>query len=259
MKRDVESTARETARAEAELAALHGQIGIAREVLERLQREIADASRRLGNPSAVTLAEVNARLVESTLLAQVQAQEAVQAHGEATRMARVDELTQLPTRAVLLEHLDRAVANAKRYRTRAALLFVDLDNFKQINDSFGHAIGDEVLRLTAQRMLSSVRDVDTVSRHGGDEFLILLTDVSEKEDAAVVAAQVAKAVAKPHAISGGELQVAASIGISFYPDHGDEASALIDYADAAMYCSKRQGGGGVALHRDTQAGPPVFR
>lgn len=244
----------ESTRAAAELAALHEQIETARAVLEQLQRAIADAARQLGDASAATLVAANTQLVLSTLRAQTEAQAATQALEEAARTTALDTLTQLPTRAVLLDRLGLAMANAKRYRNRAALLFVDLDNFKQINDSLGHAVGDEMIQLAARRLSASVREGDTVSRYGGDEFLILLAEVCEAGDAAMVAGQIITTLAAPHRMSGRVLRLTASIGISLYPDHGEDPLALIGHADAAMYRAKRHGAGGFAFHCDAGAG-----
>lgn len=128
------------------------------------------------------------------------------------------------------------------------MLFVDLDGFKQINDRLGHAMGDEVLQLAARSLSASVRDADTVSRHGGDEFLILLPDLSDAADAAVVAEKAITTLARPIRLGDHVLRLAASIGISIYPDDGADADILIHHADVAMYQAKRRGSGGIAFY-----------
>ena len=182
---------------------------------------------------------------------QADAETAAQALNEAARSAELDALTQLPNRVLLLDRLTLAIANAKRRDTRLALLFLDLDNFKQINDTFGHAVGDEVLQRAAHCLSASVRDADTVSRYGGDEFVILLTEVTQAADAALVADKMIAALAAPTHVGEHALSVTASIGISLYPDDGEDADTLIDRADAAMYRAKRVGLGGYAFHGET--------
>jgi diguanylate cyclase (GGDEF)-like protein len=121
------------------------------------------------------------------------------------------------------------------------VLFLDLDGFKHINDSLGHEIGDKVLQLVAQRLVACVRTSDTVSRHGGDEFVILLSEVAQSGDAAISAEKILAALAMPHAISDHNVHLSASIGISIYPQDGHDADTLIKNADAAMYLAKRKG------------------
>ena len=129
------------------------------------------------------LVKANERLILESLRAQVEAESAMQALHEVSHRAEHDPLTELPNRVLLLDRFEQAIASAKRHGSRLALLFMDLNEFKQINDTHGHGTGDQVLKLVAQRLASSVREADTVSRHGGDEFLILLTEVSQASDA----------------------------------------------------------------------------
>ena len=135
-----------------------------------------------------------------------------------------------------------------------ALLFLDLDHFKPINDSLGHALGDEVLKAVAQRLAAAVREADTVSRYGGDEFLILLSEVSQPADAELIAGKLIAAIAEPCRVGGHVLQLSASIGISLYPDDGEDIDLLIRKADNAMYRAKRHGPGSYALHGQAPAG-----
>lgn len=155
--------------------------------------------------------------------------------------AQHDILTDLPNRLLLMERLTQAIGMASRNHKQIALLFLDLDHFKEINDSFGHAVGDHLLRDVAADILSCVRATDTVSRLGGDEFVILLTQIEAMHDAAQVAGKLLEKVARPRVIDGHSLRVTLSIGISSYPENGLDAEALMNTADAAMYCSKAEG------------------
>jgi diguanylate cyclase (GGDEF)-like protein len=197
---------------------------------------------------ATPLVEANEALLLAALASQADAETAALALKNAPRFAALDALTQLPTRTMLLDRFDQAVAHAKRRGWRFAVLFLDLDNFKSLNDVHGHAFGDDVLRRVAESLVSAVRDEDTVSRHGGDEFIVLLTELSQPSDALVIAEKLIAAVSAPAEIRGHAVCVTASVGIALYPDDGEDADTLIALADAAMYESKRQGGGGVATH-----------
>ena len=157
-------------------------------------------------------------------------------------LALHDSLTELPNRVLLNDRLIQAVRMGERHQKKLAVLFVDLDHFKAINDSLGHAAGDAVLKSVAKRMREALREMDTVSRHGGDEFVILLPEIEEASDAALVAEKVLATLATPHLVEGRELHVSASIGISIYPDHGHAAELLVNRADLAMYEVKKSGG-----------------
>jgi diguanylate cyclase (GGDEF)-like protein/PAS domain S-box-containing protein len=165
-------------------------------------------------------------------------------------MAQHDFLTGLANRALLTERLTRAVGLAQRKKKQVALLFVDLDNFKQINDSLGHAIGDKLLQSVAKRMTEVVRATDTVCRQGGDEFVVLLTEIEQCRDAAQVAEKLIAAFTLPHIIHECELDVTLSIGVSVYPDDGKDAESLFQHADAAMYCAKTCGRNNYQFFRD---------
>jgi diguanylate cyclase (GGDEF)-like protein len=212
----------------------------------RLQQEVVVAEERAVNANEA-LREANAQLVVSSLRAHSAHEKCEKRLIEASRASEHDELTTLPTRAVLHDRFERAIVHAKRDNRSLALLFLDLDNFKAINDTLGHGVGDQVLRDAAHCLMSAVRAGDTVSRHGGDEFVILLDGVSNGVDAAVVAEKLAAALAVK-ASSGDVPRLTASIGISVYPDDGDTVDALIDRADAAMYAAKKHGPGGFAFH-----------
>jgi diguanylate cyclase (GGDEF)-like protein/PAS domain S-box-containing protein len=157
-------------------------------------------------------------------------------------LAQHDYLTNLPNRVLLNDRVAQAISLAKRRGTHLAVLFLDLDNFKQVNDSLGHVTGDKLLQSVAARLCACVRHSDTVSRQGGDEFVILVTEDRFAEKAALVAAnKIHTALAEPHIIDGNELHVTTSIGISVYPADGQDAETLIKNADTAMYSAKEQG------------------
>ncbi len=156
-------------------------------------------------------------------------------------LARHDSLTDLPNRVLLNDRLTQALALARRHQKRLALLFLDLDRFKGINDSLGHAIGDRLLQSVAERLLACVRSSDTVSRQGGDEFVILLSEVTQPADAAVTAEKILLALSMPHRIDQQDLHLAASIGVVTYPDDGTDVKTLLKHADLAMYRAKDGG------------------
>jgi diguanylate cyclase (GGDEF)-like protein len=142
---------------------------------------------------------------------------------------------------LLNDRISQAIALAPRRKTKIAILFLDLDGFKHINDSLGHALGDRLLQSVAKRLEDCVRGSDTVSRRGGDEFVVLLSELQNLEDAEITARRMLEAVAKPHAIDHHMLHVTTSIGVSVYPDDGLDAEALIKNADTAMYQAKKNG------------------
>ena len=156
-------------------------------------------------------------------------------------MAHHDFLTQLPNRFLLNDRLSQAIESAQLSQHRIGVLFLDLDGFKQINDSLGHATGDGVLQSAARRLVECVRATDTVSRLGGDEFVVLILDCIDATAISAVAEKILTALALPHVISGVELTVTTSIGISLYPDSGSDAPSLVKKADAAMYQAKLNG------------------
>ncbi len=158
-----------------------------------------------------------------------------------SHLAQHDFLTDLPNRMLLSDRIANAIALARRHGKQRAVLFLDLDGFKHINDSLGHPIGDKLLQSVAQRLVACVRGSDTVSRQGGDEFVILLSEIEHAEDAVRSAEKMLLALAAPHSIAEKELHITASIGISVYPDDGRDAETLIRCADTAMYHAKDKG------------------
>ena len=158
-----------------------------------------------------------------------------------TYSAQHDFLTGLPNRMLLNDRIGQAIVSGPRNARHISVLFLDLDGFKHINDSLGHPIGDRLLQSVARRLVECVRASDTVSRQGGDEFVVLLTDAEQWEDAAVVARRLLHAVAESHPIDERDLHITASLGVSIYPDDGDDAETLIKNADTAMYQAKENG------------------
>jgi diguanylate cyclase (GGDEF)-like protein/PAS domain S-box-containing protein len=156
-------------------------------------------------------------------------------------LAHHDPLTGLPNRALFRDRCQAALLRARRRETRLGLMFIDLDHFKQINDSLGHDVGDLLLQSVAERLRECVRESDTVARLGGDEFTILLDELQESEGAARIAEKLLAALTIPFALGGHELFTSASVGISFYPSDGDDVQALLKNADAAMYRAKSLG------------------
>ncbi len=152
-----------------------------------------------------------------------------------------DALTELPNRHLFYDRLDVALLNAKDSNNQLAVMFLDLDGFKQINDQFGHDIGDKLLQIIAERIKNAIRKGDTVARIGGDEFTILLPTISQNHDAEKVAQKILKSITNPIMIESNQIKISASIGISIHPIHGDDSSILLKRADEAMYTAKDLG------------------
>jgi diguanylate cyclase (GGDEF)-like protein/PAS domain S-box-containing protein len=161
--------------------------------------------------------------------------------GEMMHLAQHDNLTDLPNRTLLKDRLAQAIAAAHRNSTHVAVMFLDLDHFKYINDSLGHTIGDKLLQSVAARLLGSVRSSDTVSRQGGDEFVLLLSEIKRSADASLAAGKILTALSAPHQLDQHDVNVTASIGVSTYPEQGEDADTLMKKADSAMYRAKQKG------------------
>ncbi|MBU6259456.1 MAG: EAL domain-containing protein [Burkholderiales bacterium] len=178
-----------------------------------------------------------------------------EAEAEIRRLAYYDPLTGLPNRLLFNEQLAKAIAHAQRHRLRCAIMFVDLDNFKRVNDTLGHGAGDELLRQTSVRLQAALRGHDSVARHevdlgdanlarlGGDEFVVLLTDLARGDEAGGVARRLVDAMAVPATLQGQEFFVGGSVGVALYPDDGGDAATLLMNADTAMYRAKEAGRG----------------
>jgi diguanylate cyclase (GGDEF)-like protein/PAS domain S-box-containing protein len=162
-------------------------------------------------------------------------------------LAQHDSLTGLPNRVLLNDRLTEAVALAHRRHKPLAVLFLDVDGFKAVNDSFGHAAGDTILQAIAAQLRACLRQPDTVSRYGGDEFVIVLSEIEQAKDALLVAKKLVKAVSVPHRVDRRDVTISASVGIALYPEHGDDAETLIGCADTAMYHVKHGGEGNCQL------------
>ena len=158
-----------------------------------------------------------------------------------TRAAQHDVVTNLPNRLLLNDRISQAISSARRQNRAIAVIFLDLDHFKTINDSLGHATGDKLLQSVSRRLLDGVRGSDTVSRQGGDEFVILLSEIAHPQDAATSARKILLSLNLPHLIEGQDIHISSSIGISVYPEDGADAETLIKNADAAMYHAKERG------------------
>lgn len=154
-------------------------------------------------------------------------------------MAQYDQLTHLPNRVLLHERVKDSLARARKESGRMALLYVDLDKFKQVNDTYGHGVGDLLLQAIANRLKGCVRETDTVARIGGDEFVVLLDSIQEAQDASIVDAKIRHVLNQPLRLDGHSLSVQASIGIALYPEHGSQEEQLFKHADEAMYEVKR--------------------
>ena len=155
--------------------------------------------------------------------------------------ANFDKLTELPNRALFLDRLDQNLKQSERYQRKFALLFVDLDGFKSVNDTLGHDAGDALLTKTAERLHDCVREADTVARIGGDEFTVILSTIASVDDARTVAKKIIAALSKPFNIGDQKAQIGASIGISLFPENGTDTETLLKKADDAMYTAKKSG------------------
>jgi diguanylate cyclase (GGDEF)-like protein len=166
--------------------------------------------------------------------------EASRRGAEARRLAHHDCLTGLPNRLLLQARLREAIGEAEKHQRRFAVLFIDLDGFKTVNDRYGHLAGDKVLSITAARIMAAVRVNDVAYRYGGDEFVVLLSDVNDGNTAAQIAIDIRRRVGQRYAVGAHECAVSASIGIAIYPMDGHSVEALLTSADAAMYRNKTE-------------------
>jgi diguanylate cyclase (GGDEF)-like protein len=160
---------------------------------------------------------------------------------ELRHIAQHDPLTGLPNRALFNDRLNRELARANRQHGRFAMVFIDLDHFKPINDTFGHDVGDQALRQVARQLQDCVRAADTVGRLGGDEFVVLLAELSDTDAILAIAEKLHRAVHQPFIVSGQELSISCCIGVAVYPDDGTDALSLTKNADDAMYRAKEAG------------------
>ena len=183
----------------------------------------------------------NSHLMVASMEAIKLAEQMLQEKGELDHLVTHDLLTNLPNRLLLADRLKQALEQARRRRGQLAVMFIDLDRFKCVNDLLGHAIGDRLLQAVARCLVSCVRKSDTVARQGGDEFILLLPQVANTADVAAIADKILEATTQPHHIEQHAIEVGASIGISLYPRDGTDAATLIRHADTAMYHAKESG------------------
>jgi diguanylate cyclase len=212
-----------------------------RETALRVQEGAARVKAELSAHHEAQLREANENLVVATVRAQMMAEAAEEATARMAHMAQHDFLTGLPNRSLLTDRLAQAMALARRHDQKVALMYLDLDHFKHINDSLGHEVGDRLLQSAARRLQAGVRLSDTVCRQGGDEFVVLLAEVQTVRDARLIAEKLLEVMAEPHLIGDHRLHVTPSIGISLYPDHGEDVETVVKNADIAMYHAKRSG------------------
>jgi diguanylate cyclase len=187
------------------------------------------------------LKQANEHLVIASVQSQSLAEELEKSKAVMTHWAHHDFLTSLPNRMQLYDRIAQAIALARRHDTKLALLFMDLDRFKIVNDTLGHAIGDKLLQAVAQRLKSAMRSTDTVSRQGGDEFVLLLSEVSHEDTLVMNVEKIHQIVTAPYDIAGHELHIGATIGVSIFPQDGEDTETLIRHADDAMYYAKEVG------------------
>ena len=205
------------------------------------RREAAEAVRRARDELEVRVLERTAELAGANAQLQAEIVERRQAEARIHHMAYHDSLTGLPNRALLADRLDRAMLSAQRTDRGLAVMFIDLDRFKTINDSLGHMTGDALLKEVANRLCGAVRASDTVARLGGDEFVVLLPGIRNTDESSTVAQKIIDALAAPFPLEGRMLHISPSIGICMYPDDGNDVATLMRNADAAMYHAKAAG------------------
>jgi len=209
------------------------------EVLRRVQESMADIPVVVVGGQGSHDASPPTRNEGALLLESIRrAIECKQAERHLAHLAYHDGLTNLPNRLLLLERITQDIARSARANTLLAVLFLDVDDFKTVNDTWGHETGDRLLQAIARRLLEQIRASDTLARVGGDEFVVVLPELAQPEDAMVVVAKLQRALATPLAVGARELRVSASIGASFYPDDGTTPEVLLRNADWAMYAAK---------------------
>ena len=216
-----------------------GAIGIYEDITaERAARATLEASR---DALERAVAQRTEELQSANRRLQVEIADRRQAETRAQHLADHDALTGLPNRRLLEDRLTQALALSQRNRKQTAVMFIDLDRFKIINDTLGHSAGDQVLKEVAERLIAQLREIDTICRMGGDEFVVVLPEIKRASDAANVAAKILETVSQPFAVQDRTMHITPSIGISVFPDDGRDAATLIRNADAAMYHAKEIG------------------
>lgn len=201
--------------------------------VEELERVLAACQQQAisAQEQVVLLTEINARISELAVRREHEV-------ANVRHFAYHDELTGLPNRALLLDRLDQALVRAKRQHKQLALLLLDLDGFKDVNDRLGHVAGDKLLQRVAERLVSCIRGSDTACRYGGDEFVVLLPEVDDQMQAGMVAGEIHARLAKPYMVDDYSIAMTASVGVAVYPHDGMNQADLIKQADVAMYLAK---------------------
>ena len=232
---------------------------------DALRQALADFRHSLGavpqDYQAMSFAEREAAFARLGMAAEEAAriaEKAVRGLDELAKATQRDPLTDTPNRTLMLDRMETAMVMARRRESLLAVMFLDLDQFKRVNDTRGHACGDEVLKLVARRLESVVRDSDTVCRFGGDEFVVLLPEIAHAFDAGLIAEKMLEALAEPHELEASGTGVRASIGISLFPDDGDQVPALLESADTAMYRAKKLPGSSYQFHSMPPAADPTL-
>jgi diguanylate cyclase (GGDEF)-like protein len=240
---------------QAELAALRAQTTTARAELALVLYDLTEAQRQLGGHYMHQLLEANEQLVVDAVRSRNMADSTALLVAELTRSSELDALTNLPNRVLLIDRFSQGLSHAKRNDGRLALLFMDLDGFKRINDTLGHTVGDEVLRAVSRCLVGCVRQIDTVCRLGGDEFVVLLPEIANAANPGLVAQKLIEALSQIVEACGKPVRISASIGVAVYPDDADNVEQLVDCADQAMYRAKRSGGGCYSFFSPDRTGP----
>jgi len=221
----------------------------------RLSRQV---ERQLGDLETLVQTRT-ADLQKTNAQLRVEISQRVQVEGDLKHLASHDPLTGLPNRILLNDRLSTAIRRAERHHASGAVLLLDLDHFKDVNDAFGHAAGDELLNQVARRLTGAVRGCDTVARMGGDEFVVILEDLKDRDDAAMACSRILAACSQPSVVHGQPLHTPPSIGIAMFPEDGSAAEGLLKSADLAMYQAKRAGGQGFKFYTEGMFASTVER
>lgn len=213
----------------------------------KLQKGVIGALVMHSVPNSASYTQQDRELVEFVSTQIAFAIERRQMLARLEHLALYDQLTHLPNRELFYDRFQKALNRADRESSYFSLLYLDLDKFKWVNDTYGHSVGDQLLQMTAQRILSCVREADTVARFGGDEFVILLERVNTVESTLLVAQKVLQMLNQPFELAEQQIHILPSIGIALYPEHGLDEKQLLSCADAAMYKAKKNGGNGIEM------------
>lgn len=225
----------------------HGAVWLMDDITER--KSAQDALLQAQLQLELRVHERTAELASANQQLQHEIQVRQLAEEHIRHLANHDVLTGLPNRRLLEDRMEQALSHAKRNQNMAAVMFADLDRFKEVNDKLGHRTGDLLLQTVANRLRSLLREVDTIARVGGDEFVLVLTDISSERQALDIADKVLLSLSQPYFLEAHTLSITPSIGVSVYPQHGETPEALLSHADSAMYEVKKQGRRGYQLYQ----------